>query len=299
VSPKRIDHPRQDKLREVSEIVGHEFRDLGLLHRALSHSSLGNEGLPDYERLEFLGDAVLGFLVAETLYKRKPEIPVGELTSRRSLMVSRRPLAIVAEELDLGSYLMVGRGLTDASLRSPRILADLVEAVLAAIYLDGGIRSARRFVQKFVIERFQDDHEHIRGTTDAKTRLNQWAQAEDIGTPRYEIVETTGPDHDPTFRVTVSLAGVTCRSSEVKSKQIGEQEAAAACLLEMTGAGRGATGSPNSPEAPSEPAGPEIQIVWDEPPPRRSPPGHAQPQESQPRESQPRESQPRESRRAR
>ena len=75
MSPQRIDTPREGKLREVCEIIGHEFRDLGLLHRALSHSSLGNEGLPDYERLEFLGDAVLGFLVAESLYKRKPEIP--------------------------------------------------------------------------------------------------------------------------------------------------------------------------------------------------------------------------------
>ncbi len=181
VSPKRINLSREAKLHEVSGIIGHEFRDLGLLHRALSHSSLGNEGLPDYERLEFLGDAVLGFLVAECLYKRKPEVPEGELTSRRSLMVSRRPLAMVAEELNLGTYLLVGRGLTDESIRSPRILADLVEAVLAAVYLDGGIRAARRFVQVFVIERFQLDQEDLRGTTDPKTRLNQWAQAKNLG----------------------------------------------------------------------------------------------------------------------
>ena len=132
MSRKRLDPQREQRLRKVCEIVGHDFENLAILNRGLSHSSLGNEGLPDYERLEFLGDAVLGFLVAESLYKREPEILEGELTSRRSMMVSRRPLAIVASELDLGSYILVGRGLTDENLRSPRILADLVESVLAA-----------------------------------------------------------------------------------------------------------------------------------------------------------------------
>ena len=273
MSRKRLDPPREARLRDVCEILGHDFKNLALLNRALSHSSLGNEGLPDYERMEFLGDAVLGFLVAESLYKREPEIPEGELTSRRSMMVSRRPLAIVAAELDLGSYILVGRGLTDENLRSPRILADLVEAVLAAIYLDGGIKAARRFVSDFVIERFKDDPES-RGTIDAKTRLNQWAQSNDLGTPHYEIIETTGPDHDPTFRVAVTLDGVTCRSSEVKSKQTGEQEAAAKCyakLMDLADDREGQRGKktrePREDKAPpSEPGDPDddLQIIWDE-----------------------------------
>lgn len=262
MSPKRINLSREAKLHEISGIIGHEFRDLGLLHRALSHSSLGNEGLPDYERLEFLGDAVLGFLVAESLYKRKPEVPEGELTSRRSLMVSRRPLATVAEELNLGTYLLVGRGLTDESLRSPRILADLVEAVLAAIYLDGGIRAARRFVEVFVIERFRLDQKDLRGTTDPKTRLNQWAQAQDLGTPHYEIIEATGPDHDPTFRVAVTLDGITCRSSEVKSKQTGEQEAAAACLADLRATADDQP--PGEPTTTEDSSDDDIQIIWEE-----------------------------------
>ena len=217
---------RTQALRQVQKQIGHEFKDADLLDRALSHSSLGNVGLPNYERLEFLGDAILGFLVAESLYKRSPEIPEGELTSRRSLLVSRQPLAVVADDLRLGEYLMVGRGLVEDTLRSKRILADLVEAVLGAIYLDGGTRHARRFVQRFILDRFQEAQADGAVTTDAKTRLNQLAQTRGLSTPRYEIVESTGPDHDPTFLVEVTLNSVRTRSSRVKSKQAGEQEAA-------------------------------------------------------------------------
>lgn len=289
----KVDARRAQRLREVCDRIDYGFTNLGILHRALTHSSLGNEGAPDYERLEFLGDAVLGFLVAEELYRRTPEIPEGELTSRRSLMVSRKPLATVAEELGLGSYLLVGRGLTEDNLRSPRILADLVEAVLAAIYLDGGIKAARRFVHRFIVERFRGQDE-LHGTTDAKTRLNQWAQSHDLGSPNYQIIEATGPDHDPTFRIAVTLDGVTCKSSEVKSKQVGEQEVAADCLKKLLQAAEQAeedeeecegpaedhesdaarpTKVPRPPAKPAQPdadAGDQVQIIWDEPSPPRA-----------------------------
>lgn len=227
MAQKRPDNHREKRLREVCSALGYEFKDLTLLNRALTHSSLGNDGLPNYERLEFLGDAVLGFLVAESLYKQKPEIPEGELTSRRSLMVSRRPLAEVAIALRLVDYLQVGRGLTEDALGSERILADLVEAVLGAIVLDGGVTPARRFVKTFVLDRFGPLQQATRTATDPKTRLNQWAQSHAVGPPTYEIVESHGPDHDPTFRVAVRLGSVVACSSEVKSKQAGEQEAAA------------------------------------------------------------------------
>lgn len=264
MTQKKPESHRENRLREVYDRIGHRFKNIGLLNRALSHSSLGNEGLPNYERLEFLGDAVLGFLVAENLYKRKPEIPEGELTSRRSLMVSRRPLAVVADDLELGAYLRVGRGLTDDALQSQRILADLVEAVLGAIYLDGGVRAARRFVQRFVIERFQTERDESQTTTDAKTRLNQWAQCHDLGVPSYKIVESTGPDHDPTFRVCVTLGDVAARSSEVKNKQAGEQEAAAEAyeqVIALAASGDDSTGMSGREPATED----EIQIVWDEP----------------------------------
>ncbi len=266
MTQKKPDSHRESRLQEVCDRIGHRFKNIGLLNRALSHSSLGNEGLPNYERLEFLGDAVLGFLVAESLYKRKPEVPEGELTSRRSLMVSRRPLALVADDLELGTYMRVGRGLTDDALNSQRILADLVEAVLAAIYLDGGIRAARRFVQDFVIERFQAEYDEIQTTTDAKTRLNQWAQCHDQGVPNYRIVEVTGPDHDPTFRVSVTLGEITAHSSEVKNKQTGEQEAADAAYEQVIALEYSSSDSSRMNNRELEPTeDDEIQIIWDEP----------------------------------
>jgi ribonuclease-3 len=277
---KKPDPHREARLRQLCARFDYEFRDLGLLNLALSHSSLGNEGLPNYERLEFLGDSVLGFLVAESLYLRKPEIPEGELTARRSLVVSRAPLAQVAADLRLNDYVLVGRGLSEDARRSRRIMADLTEAVIGAIYLDGGVVVARRFVQTFVLDRFADTQE-VRSITDAKTRLNQWAQSEGMGTPEYAIVECSGPDHDPTFKVAVSLGELTEVSGAVKNKQAGEQQAAAKAHARLVARERAAALDGADREATPDPAavdpgetgagvedpddasdGEEIQIVW-------------------------------------
>lgn len=254
MASKKPDNHREKVLRKVCAAVGHDFKDLTLLNRALTHSSLGNQGMPNYERLEFLGDAVLGFLIADALYKQKPEIPEGELTSRRSLMVSRTPLAEVAEDLELGKYLQVGRGLTHDSMTSPRILADLVEAVLGAIYLDGGVTAARRFVRDFVLERFVPIQEQQRHITDAKTRLNQWAQSQGLSSPSYKVVDVSGPDHDPTFKVAVKIDDVRSESSPVKNKQTGEQEAAAKAFARIKA----------REPMDSDPGDEDIQVVWDE-----------------------------------
>ncbi len=221
---------RKQALRQVQEQIGHQFKETGLLDRALSHSSLGNVGLPNYERLEFLGDAILGFLVAEHLYRRKPENPVGDLTERRAALVSRRPLAKVAETLQLSDYLTVGKGLPQDARHSNRILADLVEAVLAAVYLDGGLHAARRFVKRHILAPSQDQILSFRPRIDAKTRLNQLAQSENLGTPEYQVVSASGPDHSPTFRVAVTVGDVTAESAAAKSKLGAEQEAAARVL---------------------------------------------------------------------
>ncbi|MHC4852573.1 MAG: ribonuclease III [Planctomycetota bacterium] len=221
---------RKQALRRVQKQIGHQFKDVGLLDRALSHSSLGNVGLPNYERLEFLGDAILGFLVADHLYRRKPEVAVGDLTERRASLVSRQPLAKVATELRLSEYLTVGKGLPQDARRSNRILADLVEAVLAAIYLDGGINAARRFVKRHILQRFQDEILARRPQVDAKTRLNQLAQSRNLGAPDYQVISASGPDHRPTFRVAVTVGSVTAESPAAKSKLGAEQEAAAQAL---------------------------------------------------------------------
>jgi len=221
---------RTQALRQVQKQIGHLFKDTDLLDRALSHSSLGNVGLPNYERLEFLGDAILGFLVAEHLYRRKPENPVGDLTERRAALVSRQPLAKVAETLQLSNYLTVGKGLPQDARRGSRILADLVEAVLAAIYLDGGLNAARRFVRRHILEPFQDQIQSSRPRIDAKTRLNMLAQSENLGTPDYQVVSASGPDHSPMFRVAVTVGNVTAESTAAGSKLGAEQNAAARAL---------------------------------------------------------------------
>lgn len=256
---KKPDPRREKRLREVCDRIGYQFKDIRLLNLALSHSSLGNEGLPNYERLEFLGDAVLGVLVAEGLYRQQPEIAVGELTSRRSLMVSRSPLASIADDLKLGHYIQVGRGLNEGALQSPRIMADLVEAVLGAIYIDGGVEEARKFVEQFVLERFEGIQTCSKTLTDPKTRLNQWAQSHGLSKPLYEIIESYGPDHDPTFKVSVTISDIVCKSDAVKNKQTGEQAAASRAFLQVSRLARD-TQAEKADKAGDE----DIPIVWEE-----------------------------------
>ncbi len=224
--PPELSSARAETLRAVSERIGHEFRDLTLLDRALTHASLGNEGRLSYERLEFLGDAVLGFVVADHLYSRTPEIPEGELTDQRAQRVSREPLSRIAKKLDLKSALAVGRGLRSQELDSPRIQADLVEAILGAVYVDGGIRAARKFVRKHVLSKGALEIIAKKKTRDAKSRLLHLAQCHGLGQPRYVLVESTGPDHDRTFTVSVTIGGDEYGTGTAKSKQAAEMEAA-------------------------------------------------------------------------
>jgi ribonuclease-3 len=239
----RLDHPaaptlstpdpaetvRARALTELARQIGHEFRDPELLTRALVHSSMGNEGKASYERLEFLGDAVLGFLVADHLYRMRPEIPEGELTDRRAKIVAREPLAAVARRLGLARYLEAGRGLSLEELDSPRIQADVLEAILGAIYLDGGVRAARRFVRQHLIDPSELRLE-LTGERDPKSRLLHYAQAHGHGQPAYRMVGTEGPDHAQVFTVTVSISGADIASGDGRSKQKAEMAAADAAL---------------------------------------------------------------------
>lgn len=222
--------PRREVLSELSARIGHEFRDPQLLERALVHSSMTNEGKASYERLEFLGDAILGFVVADHLFRLRPEIPEGELTDRRARIVSRDPLASVGRALGLASYAEVGRGLRQEELDNPRLLADLVEALLGAIYLDGGIRAARRFVRKHVLARLEPSGDAARRPRDPKSQLLHWAQAHAKGQPVYEVVATEGPDHALTFTVTVRVADEDLGVGTARNKRAAEMEAAANAL---------------------------------------------------------------------
>ncbi|MHC5062820.1 MAG: ribonuclease III [Planctomycetota bacterium] len=227
-----INSARQRVLRELCRTLEYEFSDLDILERALCHSSTTNAGKASYERLEFLGDAILGFLVADHLFNLEPEIPEGQLTDRRARIVSRSPLAAIARELKLPDYIETGRGLNASDLDSPRIHADLVEAVIGAIYLDGGIRPVRKFVAKQVIKRV-GDRPGSRSPSNPKSRLLHYAQINELGQPSYRVTDVEGPDHQRVFTVVVILDGKEYEQGTAGAKQAAEMEAAEQTLRSL------------------------------------------------------------------
>ncbi len=219
-------------LLELAERIGHEFRALGLLAEALIHPSMGNERTDSYERLEFLGDSVLQFIVTEHLFREHPRLAEGELTRLRSAIVSRDPLAASADRLGLIRYVQAGRGLSSAELRSERILANLLESVLAAVYLDGGIRAARRFVKQHVLP--GADRTVAPATPrDPKTTLLHVVQAAAKGQPTYRLLDAQGPDHERTFLVAVDVGGAMLGEGSGRSKRAAERAAAEVALAAL------------------------------------------------------------------
>jgi ribonuclease-3 len=214
--------------------LGYRFKRLDLLSLALTHRSWANEqGIPEhYERLEFLGDAVLGLVSAEWLYASHPELPEGELSKHKAQLVSRDALAKHAQELELGAALRIGVGEDRSGGRTkPSLLADSMEAVFGAVYLDGGLDTARRTILAMLGSAFEERSRQA--VTDAKTQLQEVAQALGWDLPDYRITDSLGPDHSKTFVVECWLAGALAGRGEGPSKKIAEQRAAAAALEKM------------------------------------------------------------------
>lgn len=214
---------------------------LELLEEALRHSSYCNEaggGLPSNERLEFLGDAVLGLAVADWLVRRRPHWEEGALTKARSAVVSQEGLVKVAERLGIAEHIQVGHAEREAGLqRLPSILSCAFEAIVGAIYVDGGYEKAREFVQEVLREALEGSLEMGPEAEDAKSRLQILTQEVHKGLPVYETVFEEGPDHRKTFTVTVSLKGRVSATGKGHSKKEAEQEAAAAALELLEGEG--------------------------------------------------------------
>ena len=222
-------------INELEKAIGYQFRNITLLQNALSHSSYANErwhdSLKSNERLEFLGDSVLGMLVAEHLYRTFPNRLEGELTRMRADMVCEKSLATVANRLDLGRHLMLGKGEESGGGRNrDSILADAVESVLAACYLDGGMDAAVQFVQKFILVNVPVTKLH---NTDHKTALQELVQQKKNQVIAYHLVGESGPDHDKEFRVEVSLNGETVGFGIGSSKKRAEQAAAQAAIEKL------------------------------------------------------------------
>ena len=208
--------------------LGHEFKDQSLLQQALTHPSAASAARPDNQRLEFLGDRVLGLIISEKLLERFPDAPEGELAPRFNALVRRETLAEIAAGMDLGQHLHLGRSeSTSGGRRKAAILADAMEAAIAALYLDGGLEAARQFVLKLWADRISSVGI---APMDAKTRIQEWAQARGLAPPRYDLVSRTGPDHAPVFHIEAHLCDIAKASGKAGSKKLAEQDAAHALL---------------------------------------------------------------------
>lgn len=215
-------------LKDLEKAIGYRFRDITLLQNALSHSSYANErfhnGLKSNERLEFLGDSILGMVTAEYLYRNFPERPEGDLSRMRADMVCEKSLARIAEQLELGRHLLLGNGEElSGGRRRESILADAVESVIAACFLDGGMTPARNFIDTFVLSDVPVQKMH---NIDYKTALQERVQQKKNQTITYRLVGESGPDHDKWFTVEVLLNGTLAGTGEGSSKKRAEQAAA-------------------------------------------------------------------------
>jgi ribonuclease III len=212
----------------LAEALGHAFARPELLAEALTHPSARRGARRGYERLEFLGDRVLGLIIAELLWRRFPEEAEGALTRRHTGLVRRETLTEVARTIDLGRHIRLSAGEEGAGARAnPSVLADVCEAVIAALYLDGGLATAQRFV-----ERWWEPQLAKLGAPphDPKTALQEWAQARGRALPAYRTVATEGPAHRRVFTVTVTVEGLPPATASGSSKRAAETAAAAAAL---------------------------------------------------------------------
>lgn len=219
----------------LEEKLGYTFRDRSLLLHALTHSSYANEhrgsGLTSNERLEFLGDSVLGMVVADYLFRIHPDMPEGELTRTRAALVCEGSLYEVAKALGLGGYLRLGKGEDAGGGRArPSILADATEAMLAAIYLDGGITAARTIIQKFILDKEREKAVD----RDYKTALQELVQRTPGQNIVYQLVDEQGPDHARVFVMEVSVGGNPAGQGKGRTKKEAEQLAARAALEKLS-----------------------------------------------------------------
>ncbi len=230
-----------ETLGPLEERIGYDFRDIGLLEHALTHRSKAHEdasgGVIDNESLEFLGDAVLGFVIADMLFQRYPTHSEGYKSKVKASIVSSAALTRLAEQIDLGRYVLLGRGEEKTGgRRKHAILADGFEALIAAIYLDGGIDAARTFIVSLFGPLLTGAGEHAAEasfTEDWKSALQEWLQKEGRGLPTYRLASAEGPDHRKRFDVEVVVGGEPCGRAEGRSKKEAEQQAAREALSKL------------------------------------------------------------------
>ncbi len=222
-----------ETLEECQESLGYRFRQPDLLRAALTHASGANTRLSSNERLEFLGDAVLGLVAVEQLYLRFPDYQEGDMTKIKSVVVSRRTCARMSRELNLGEYLFLGKGMHRHTAVPPNMLADVYESVVGAVYLDGGLEAARQLILTHLGPEIEAVVEGAHGNY--KSLLQQVAQRAIGATPQYVVLDEQGPDHSRCFQVAVSIAQRRYTAAWGLNKKEAEQKAAMNALAEING----------------------------------------------------------------
>jgi ribonuclease-3 len=219
------------ELRALADRIGHDFARPELLIEAVTHASVSSPGRADNQRLEFLGDRVLGLVMAQALFDRDRAAAEGQLAPRFNALVRKETCAEVALDIELGSVLRLGRSeMLSGGRRKAALLGDAMEAVIAAVYLDGGFDAARDVVLRLWGARIENVEEDAR---DPKTTLQEWAQARGLEPPRYSETGRSGPDHAPVFEITAELGTGAAASARAGSKRQAQQAAAKALLAQM------------------------------------------------------------------
>src|SRR5262245_6773246 len=228
-------HPSgRGELDECQNAIGYRFKDPTLLRAALTHTSGANTRLGSNERLEFLGDSVLGLVTCEILFSQFPDYQEGEMTKVKSVVVSRKTCATFSQTLGLKDYLILGKGLAQYREVPQNVLADVFEALVAAVFLDGGWEVARTFVLRFVGPEVDRVAEQALGNN-AKSQLQQVAQREFGGTPRYLVLDEQGPDHDKCFKVAAAVNDHPFPPAWGRTKKEAELKAAVNALADIQG----------------------------------------------------------------
>ncbi len=221
-------------LEECQEAIGYRFRQPDLLRASLTHASSANTRLASNERMEFLGDAIMGLVVVEQLYLRFPDYQEGDLTKIKSVVVSRRTCARMSRHLRLGEFVFLGRGMNVNGVVPLNILADVFESLVAAIYLDGGMDAAKPFLLRMLGPEIEEVAEGASGGN-FKSVLQQVAQREFNATPQYRVLDEQGPDHSKCFKIAAEIGRHTHAGAWGRTKKEAEQRAAMNALAEING----------------------------------------------------------------
>lgn len=222
----------QDILEECQEGIGYRFRQPEMLRAALTHTSGADTRLASNERLEFLGDSVLGLVVCEQLFTRFPSLDEGELTKIKSAVVSRRTCARISKQLNLGEYLFLGKGMHMHAAVPANLLADVFESLVAAMYLDGGLEPTKAFILKYIEPEIDEvvEEEHA---GNFKSLLQQVAQREFNSTPQYHLLDEKGPDHSKCFKIAAVIGRHHFPAAWGRNKKEAEQKAAMNALAQI------------------------------------------------------------------